>query len=305
MKTALVGHTGFVGGNLAAAHRFDALYNSKNIAQAYGTKPELLVYSGVRAEMFLANTNPQADLEAIIQAFDNIRRIAPRRVVLISTISVYPDPRGADETTAIDPEGLPAYGANRRRLEQMVRQAFPEALTVRLPALFGPGLKKNFIYDMLHPVPAMLRPAKHAELLGGTEFAGAYELQSNGFMRLTATDPTLLGRLLRHLQGRGFTALNFTDSRSRYQFFNLANLWGCIETALGAGLKLLNITSEPVTAAELYRHIHGRDFVNEVNPNHPDQDLRTVHAELFGGSDGYLYPRQAILGEIKKFVLQQ
>lgn len=44
---SLVGYTGFVGSNLAESHSFDGLYHSKNIEQAYGTKPELLVYAGV------------------------------------------------------------------------------------------------------------------------------------------------------------------------------------------------------------------------------------------------------------------
>ena len=33
--TALVGYTGFVGGNLAAQHRFDELYDVTNIADGF------------------------------------------------------------------------------------------------------------------------------------------------------------------------------------------------------------------------------------------------------------------------------
>lgn len=36
-RAALVGHTGFVGGNLAAQHPFDASYNSKNIEEIPAT----------------------------------------------------------------------------------------------------------------------------------------------------------------------------------------------------------------------------------------------------------------------------
>ena len=32
MKTALIGYTGFVGGNIKSQHEFDDYYNSKNIA---------------------------------------------------------------------------------------------------------------------------------------------------------------------------------------------------------------------------------------------------------------------------------
>ena len=59
MKTAIVGYTGFVGSNICVTTKFDAYYNSKNIEEAFGTNPDLLVYSGVRAEMFLANKFPE------------------------------------------------------------------------------------------------------------------------------------------------------------------------------------------------------------------------------------------------------
>ena len=51
---AIVGYTGFVGSNLTASGDFDAKYNSGNIREAFGTKPDLLVYSGLRAEKYLA-----------------------------------------------------------------------------------------------------------------------------------------------------------------------------------------------------------------------------------------------------------
>ena len=65
---ALVGYTGFVGSNIYASGDFDAVYNSKNIEDAYGTNPDLLVYAGLRAEKYLANNDPKKDMEVIIQA---------------------------------------------------------------------------------------------------------------------------------------------------------------------------------------------------------------------------------------------
>ena len=69
---AIVGYTGFVGSNLYTPERFGAAWNSRNIAEAYGTEPDLLVYAGVRAEKFLANRDPEKDLEKFLRKF--IRR---------------------------------------------------------------------------------------------------------------------------------------------------------------------------------------------------------------------------------------
>lgn len=57
---ALVGYTGFVGSNIYAAGKdaIDCVYNSKNVQEAYGTAPDLLIYAGMRAEKYLANTAP-------------------------------------------------------------------------------------------------------------------------------------------------------------------------------------------------------------------------------------------------------
>ena len=38
---------------------FDAVYNSKNIEEAFCTNPDLLVYAGLRAEKYLANNAPE------------------------------------------------------------------------------------------------------------------------------------------------------------------------------------------------------------------------------------------------------
>ncbi|MEG1477716.1 MAG: NAD(P)-dependent oxidoreductase, partial [Oscillospiraceae bacterium] len=116
MKTALVGYTGFVGSNIAAAHPFDGLYNSKNIKEAFGQRPELLIYAGLPAAKFLANKAPEQDMDVCNEAFVNIKAIAPQRLVLISTVDVYKTPYEADENTPIVLDGMDAYGKNRARL---------------------------------------------------------------------------------------------------------------------------------------------------------------------------------------------
>ena len=185
----LVGSTGFVGGNLAAKHTFTAACHSSDIAAQYGTRPDLCVYAGVPAAMFLANADPEADLAVMRAARENIRRIAPQQLVLISSIAVLADSRGVYEDSPAQPaENLPAYGKNRLQLEQWVREDFPDALIVRLPALYGIGIKKNFLFDLHTITPAMLKPEKYDELAAKSPLVqSAYTLADNGFYKLNGT----------------------------------------------------------------------------------------------------------------------
>ena len=163
---ALVGYTGFVGSNIyaSAGNEIDAVYNSKNVGDAYGLKPDLLIYAGLRAEKFLANNEPEKDMQLIVQAEKNIKKINPKKLVLISTIDIFKVPKNVDENSDIDTNNLHAYGFNRYQLELWARENYPDALIIRLPGLFGKNIKKNFIYDYINIIPKMLKEAKIAEL---------------------------------------------------------------------------------------------------------------------------------------------
>jgi nucleoside-diphosphate-sugar epimerase len=78
-----------------------------------------------------------------------LERVTAKQFVLISTVDVYPRPIEVDEGEVLDRAGGQPYGRHRLLLEDFVRAHFPEALIVRLPGLFGPGLKKNVVYDFL------------------------------------------------------------------------------------------------------------------------------------------------------------
>ncbi len=302
----IAGSTGFVGSNLISQHRFDGMFHSTDIQKAYDKKPDLLVYAGVRAEMFLANRDPEADLSLIKEAIENIRRISPDECILISTIAVYPDTKGADEDTIIDPGAASAYGANRLYLEKWVEENIGKSLIVRLPAIFGKNLKKNFLYDYIHVYPALLTKEKMEELLPKAPGLGRYYiLQDNGFYKCMVNDPAEKKRLKELFLNVGFSALNFTDSRSRYQFYPLKHLWKHIETARANGLKRLNITTPPLSASEVYSYLCGKEFENILSKPPYDYDLRSEYAELFGGRSGYILSREQVLKDIASFVREE
>jgi nucleoside-diphosphate-sugar epimerase len=150
MPDALIGHTGFVGGNLARQLRFDAFFNSANVEEIAGRAFDTLVVSGMPAAKWIANREPDADRAALERLSAAVRSARANRVVVISTVDVYPVPIDVDEDTPIDAAAQHTYGQHRLRLEREVADHFDNVLVVRLPALFGPGLKKNAVYDLLH-----------------------------------------------------------------------------------------------------------------------------------------------------------
>jgi hypothetical protein len=149
-KNALIGYTGFVGSNLADTLTFDALYNSKNILDIRGKSFDKVICAGVSAVKWWANQNPEQDKAQIDVLLENLATIKTDVFILLSTVDVYRQPNGANEDDVPDVTGLHAYGRHRLYVEEFVKTHFPRHHIIRLPALFGTGLKKNIIYDLLY-----------------------------------------------------------------------------------------------------------------------------------------------------------
>lgn len=302
---AIIGCTGFVGSNLCEQTSFDAMYNSKNIKDSYEKTFGLVIYAGVRAEKYLANQQPDHDRKYIEDAIENIKKTKVEKFVLISTIDVYPKPMGVDEKIQTDEELLHPYGLHRRMLEKWVEEYVPNSLIVRLPALYGKNLKKNFIFDMTNLIPTMIKDEKFQELLCESELnlEEYYTLQTNGFYKLNQLSDPQREKLKIYFKNNNFNALTFTDSRNEYQFYNLKYLWSHIKIALTNGIKLLNITTEPVAAAEVYAFTNEKPFKNIFPGKEPVRyDIRTIHAGVFGGKNGYIFDKQFVLEDIKRFI---
>lgn len=85
------------------------------------------------------------------------------------------------------------------------------------------------------------------------------------------------------------------DPSSLFQFFDVTTLWDLIDAVREADLDLLNVSSEPVTAQEV-----ATLFGVSLTPDgtRAIYDIRSVHAALFGGTDGYLVPASSQLDGI-------
>jgi hypothetical protein len=150
-RRALIGHTGFVGSNLRLTGHFTDFYNSSNFGMMAGESYDEIVCSGISATKWLANKEPEKDWVAIQQLLNVLSQTTAKRFVLISTIDVYPD-SSQPYTEQLVLENLPnhPYGRHRLAVETWIKEQFVDHVILRLPALFGPGLKKNALYDLLN-----------------------------------------------------------------------------------------------------------------------------------------------------------
>jgi NAD-dependent epimerase/dehydratase family protein len=254
LSTALIGHTGFVGSNLAAAADFTDLYNSKNISEIRGRSYDLVVSAFGRADSHRINTHAADDLAEIDEFLALLGSVEAAKVVMISTVCVYPGGTSPEETTPLGPDGLTPYGANRLHMEQRLAERF-DTLVLRLPQLYGRGLKKGIVYDLLN----------------------SYRVE--------------------HIRPDG-----------RFQYYDLRRLWADTEVALDAGLPALNLATPALTSARVAAECFGIDIAGQVVAGESPfaqmytRDMRTIHADRFGGPPGYLMDEAAELAALRSFV---
>lgn len=248
-SSAIVGYSGFVGRNIANQYHFDLQFNSSNITELKGLSLDLLVIAAPSAVKWRANQEPEADLKMITALMKILETVSAKQVIHISTVDVYNNPRNIDESTIVDASGSQPYGKHRFLFEEFTRKHFPDHLIVRLPGLFGKGLKKNFIYDMLHD-----------------------------------------------------NCLDLIHKDSIFQFYSLDNIWSDIQVALDNGISLINLATEPASVSEIAEICFHKRFTN-ITENPPIiYDMKSIHAPLYDGKDGYLYSKQAVLAQISDFI---
>ena len=95
--------------------------------------------------------------------------------------------------------------------------------------------------------------------------------------------------------------LQAIDSRGVFQFYPMVNLWWDIQTALRAGLKLVHLTAEPMSVAEVSAQGFGKTF-DQPGVNAPVcYDLRTRHAAIFGTTGQYQYSRRETIQAVRAY----
>jgi nucleoside-diphosphate-sugar epimerase len=250
MRNALIGCTGFVGGTLLRQAQFVGLYHARNIEQIRGRDYDTIVCAGAPAQKWKANQDPQSDRRNLQALADALCQARAHRLVLISTIDVYPAPCGVEETTPVDAAAATPYGRHRHELEQTLCAHF-DTVVLRLPGLFGVGLRKNIVYDLLHD-----------------------------------------------------NQVEKINPESVYQYYNLDYLWDDVQVALRHGLRLVHFATEPVSTAEVAETAFNRTLPPLAQAP-ARYDFRSRYAALFGGRGGYLYTKEQVLGDLRRFVMHE
>lgn len=249
MKTALIGFTGFVGGNLDRQHTFTHKYNSKNIHEIVNESFDLIACAAIPAVKWWANQNPEEDKAKIDELLKMLSTVSANKFILISTIDVYPNPSSGDENSKLGEMENHAYGKNRLYAESFVKETFKNSLIVRLPGLFGEGLKKNVIFDLLN----------------------------DNFLENINPD-------------------------SSFQYYSLDKLWKDVQIALENNITLMNFATEPIRTKEIIDRFFPNKRYGEKMGQETHYGIRSIHADIFKGKNGYLYDKTSVLKELEAFI---
>lgn len=300
----LLGHTGFVGSTLARCAKFDKMYSRSDgwndfvehgVDQEWGT----VVVACVPAVKWMANKDPAADKSVIQDLVKLISRLKARQVVLISTIDVYNIMDGtADEDVRLPKSAEHhAYGTHRMQFEEQLSGAFGEKLvTVRLPALFGVGLKKNAVFDLIYGKPTNgLDPRTSFQWLNMSrlgEYLSTILGQSDAHLVNLFPEPIETADILAHCfpqavvkQGTSGTPLKY-NVRTKYG----KSLWGSsVDGYIASAQSVLEELVEFVRFTRAARDsggvgigergITGQLTVSNIAWNHPD-DTDKILADL-------------------------
>jgi hypothetical protein len=95
--------------------------------------------------------------------------------------------------------------------------------------------------------------------------------------------------------------LDAIDSRGVFQFYPMVNLWPDIMLARKAGVKLLHLTAEPVSVADIAAEGFNFTFDHPTANPAATYDMRSIHAGLTGASGPYQYTRRDTLLAVRAY----
>ncbi len=92
------------------------------------------------------------------------------------------------------------------------------------------------------------------------------------------------------------------NANSKFQFFNVSKIWNYINAAMAQNFKVLNLSTEPITAQET-ADIFGYKLSDEGS--FVEYNMKSAYFEYFQGKDGYLIGKESVKADILEFSKQR
>lgn len=136
-ELALIGSRGLFGQEILKFLTPLHVYNSDNIKDLAQERFETVICAAPSANRRIAQADPVADSASVDRIISALSHQRIKRLVLIGTIDAVAHPNTA-------------YGQNRLRLENFVKQEFKHHYVLRFGNIVGAAIKKNVLYDLKH-----------------------------------------------------------------------------------------------------------------------------------------------------------
>lgn len=305
-NSSIIGYSGTIGKTLCDKVNFTNRYNSKNIDKIKNKKFELIVCAGAPGSMAKANRNPKDDFSSINKLIKYLRQTDATQFVLISTIQVYTNIKKKNNENSRELNNRLTYGENRKNLEKFCIKNFKNCSIIRLPSVFGPHIKKNFIFDIKNPLPTFLTFDKFNTIasqipkaLSDMSKVYIYNKKDNIFyLNRKKITKKQSNNLINLFEKKNFLATSFVNPNSTYQYYYLDNLWSDIKISLNNSIKVLNLSVEPLSAKKIYKNLT-RKKMKLNNSALYKANMTSLYSKYWGKNNNYIYDIKYTLNKIK------
>lgn len=95
--------------------------------------------------------------------------------------------------------------------------------------------------------------------------------------------------------------LQMIESRSVFQFYPMVNLWFDIKLALSAGIRLIHLTANPISVAEVAEQGFGKHFNQKLSSTPILYDMRSQYADIYNKQNCYQYSVKETIQAIRTY----
>lgn len=150
-KIAILGYTGFVGSHLVKQLTQEGneltLVNSKNLWKIEYKRFDKIYCACMPGVKWKAIQNPEEDFNNMLKIIHSINYTSANEFYLVSSQDCNSNLTSNEAFTELPPT---IYGIHRLQFESFIKNRFNNVRIMRIGCLFGDGLKKNIIYDIIN-----------------------------------------------------------------------------------------------------------------------------------------------------------